>query len=77
MPEELKKKGGWNSKKPVAYYLLFKDGGLKNTSIAKLFGGLHPSMVGRKIKEISVGVNAGERIRVELERIRKKYENGK
>jgi hypothetical protein len=72
--EELKKKGGWNSRKPVAYYLLSMDGGLKNTQIAELFGKIHPSMVGRKIHEVSTRMTIKNGLRKEVEMISEKYQ---
>jgi len=71
---ELKRKGGWNSNKPTVYYLLSRDGGLKNTEIAELFGKIHPGMVGRKINHFSALIGRDFRIKNELGVIRKKYE---
>lgn len=71
--EGLKRKGGWRSRKPEAYYLLSIDGGLKNTQIAEIFGNIHPSMVGRKINEIARRMNVDNRLKKELNKIREKY----
>ena len=70
---ELKRKGGWNTRKPEASYLLSMDGGLKNTQIAVIFGNIHPSMVGRKINEIAARINVDGKLKKELGKIRKKY----
>jgi REP element-mobilizing transposase RayT len=75
--DELKKKGGWNSKKPEAYYLLSRDGGLKNTQIAELFGKIHPSMVGRKINRISALIGHDARLKRKLVVIRKGFDGEK
>jgi putative transposase len=45
--EEMLKKGRWNNRKPVVAYLLSQYSGLKNTEIAELMGGLHPSGIGK------------------------------
>jgi putative transposase len=71
--EELKKKGGWNNKKPAAYYLLSRDAGLKNTQIAEIFGGLHPSLIGRKVNEIAGTLEQNGKVKRELGLIRRKY----
>lgn len=49
--EDLLKKGRWKNKKPVLAYLLWRYSGQKNTEIADMMGGLHPSGVGKMIAE--------------------------
>jgi REP element-mobilizing transposase RayT len=71
--EQLNRKGGWNSRKPIAYYLLSRDGGLKNTQISEIFDGIHPSVIGRRIKEIAAKVDRDNKLGKDLRIIRGKY----
>ena len=73
-PEQLEKKGGWNSHKPIAYYLLSRDGGLKNIEISRLFSNIHPSVIGRRINEIAAKVDRDYKLKKEIGAIREKYE---
>jgi hypothetical protein len=48
-------------------------GGLKNTQIAELFGNIHSSMVGRKIKEIATKTDQDKTMKKDIWEIIEKY----
>jgi putative transposase len=56
--EDVLKKGRWKNKKPVVAYLLSRYSGLKNTEIAELMGGLHPSGIGKMTAEATLKNNS-------------------